>query len=143
MQHFPYRSPLDRGFLSRSLLTAFDAKHPRAIVLDYLFDQPTEKAKDDEAARERCITMKTPLVVSYFEAGSDGQRRPDGLSQRLRAGEGSRRRQYRHGPDRYGALDRSRAESLKRRLSAERAAPRRPDCGRRDTERTSADRLAR
>jgi CHASE2 domain-containing sensor protein len=68
MQHFPYRSPLDRGFLA-TLLTALDAKHPRAIVLDYLFDQPTEKDKDDQL-RGVLRTIKTPLVVSYFEAGS-------------------------------------------------------------------------
>lgn len=68
MQHFPYRSPLDRGFLA-TLLTALDAKHPKAIVVDYLFDQPTEKEKDDalyKALRE----LKTPTVVSYFDAGS-------------------------------------------------------------------------
>ncbi len=46
MQHFPYRSPLDRGFLAK-LLPALDARHPRAVVLDYLFDQPTEPDKDD------------------------------------------------------------------------------------------------
>ncbi|HTP77561.1 MAG TPA: adenylate/guanylate cyclase domain-containing protein [Rhizomicrobium sp.] len=68
MQHFPYRSPLDRGFLAQ-LLATLDAKHPRAIVLDYLFDQPTEPKKD-EALRNVLHSMRTPLVVSYFEAGT-------------------------------------------------------------------------
>lgn len=68
MQHFPYRSPLDRGFIA-DLLTALDAKQPRAIVLDYLFDQPTEKTKD-EKLRAVLRAMKTPIVVSYFEAGT-------------------------------------------------------------------------
>jgi CHASE2 domain-containing sensor protein len=68
MQHFPYRSPLDRGFIA-GLLASLDAKHPRAIVLDYLFDQPTEKPKD-EALRRVLRAMKTPIVVSYFEAGT-------------------------------------------------------------------------
>jgi len=68
MQHFPYRSPLDRGFLAK-LLTALDAKHPKAIVLDYLFDSPTETDKDD-ALRKALREMKTPMVVSYYEAGS-------------------------------------------------------------------------
>ncbi|MBV9046150.1 MAG: CHASE2 domain-containing protein, partial [Alphaproteobacteria bacterium] len=72
MQHFPYRSPLDRGFLA-SLLTALDAKHPKAIVLDYLFDQPTEKDKDD-ALRTALRNMKTPTVVSYFEANTSVSR---------------------------------------------------------------------
>ncbi len=68
MQHFPYRSPMNRGFLAE-LLTALDARHPRAIVLDYLFDQPTETDKDD-ALRAALRRIKTPIVVSYFEAGT-------------------------------------------------------------------------
>ncbi len=68
MQNFPYREPLDRGFLA-SLLTALDAKHPKAIVLDYLFDQGTDKAKD-AALYKALREVKTPLVVSYFEAGT-------------------------------------------------------------------------
>ena len=68
MQNFPYRSPLDRGFLA-NLLTTLDGKHPKAIVLDYLFDQPTEPAKDD-ALRDALRDLKTPTVVSYFEANT-------------------------------------------------------------------------
>jgi adenylate cyclase len=67
MQNFAYRSPLDRGFLAK-LLTAIDSKHPKAIGLDYLFDQPTEPAKDAELRRV-LRTVKTPLAVSYFEPG--------------------------------------------------------------------------
>jgi adenylate cyclase len=69
MQNFPYRSPLNRGFVAE-LLGELDAMHPRAIVLDYLFDQPTEKPLDDKL-RTALHTLKTPLVVSYFEAGSE------------------------------------------------------------------------
>ena len=69
MQHFAYRSPLDRGFLA-SLLTAIDSKHPKSIELDYLFDQPTEPAKD-AALRAAIRDAKSPLVVSYFEAGGN------------------------------------------------------------------------
>jgi class 3 adenylate cyclase/CHASE2 domain-containing sensor protein len=68
MQNFPYRSPLDRAFLA-GLLTTLDSKHPRAIVLDYLFDQPTEPAKD-AALRDALRALKTPAVVSYFEAST-------------------------------------------------------------------------
>jgi adenylate cyclase len=67
MAHFPYRSPMDRGFLAK-LLLMLDAKHPKVIVLDYLFDGPTEKDKDD-ALYAAMRSIKTPLVVSYFEAG--------------------------------------------------------------------------
>ncbi|HWD26595.1 MAG TPA: adenylate/guanylate cyclase domain-containing protein [Rhizomicrobium sp.] len=69
LEHFAYRAPLDRDFLAK-LLTGLDAKHPRAIVLDYLFDQPTETDKDDRL-RQVLRTMKTPLVVSYFETGGE------------------------------------------------------------------------
>ena len=67
LENFAYNAPLDRGFLA-DLLTALDAKHPRVIVLDYLFDQPTEKGKDDRL-RKVLRSLKTPLVVSYFETG--------------------------------------------------------------------------
>jgi class 3 adenylate cyclase/CHASE2 domain-containing sensor protein len=66
MQNFPYRSPLDRRFLAE-LLKAVDGKHPRAIVVDYLFDQKTEDVKDKELY-DTLRAMKTPTVVSYFEA---------------------------------------------------------------------------
>ncbi|HEY0105415.1 MAG TPA: adenylate/guanylate cyclase domain-containing protein [Rhizomicrobium sp.] len=69
LEHFAYRAPLDRGFLAQ-LLTALDAKGPKVIVLDYLFDQPTETAKDD-ALRTALRSLKTPLVVSYFETGGE------------------------------------------------------------------------
>jgi class 3 adenylate cyclase/CHASE2 domain-containing sensor protein len=65
LRQFPYRAPIDRAFLSR-LLAALDAKHPRAIGLDYLLDQPTEPQKDAQL-RQALHTMKTPLVVSYLE----------------------------------------------------------------------------
>ncbi|HEY4940441.1 MAG TPA: adenylate/guanylate cyclase domain-containing protein [Rhizomicrobium sp.] len=88
MQHFSYREPLDRAFIA-SLLTALDAKQPKAIVLDYLFDQPSEKVKDD-LLRRTLREIRTPLVVSYFEAGSivskDQTSYLDGfVPQRLRA----------------------------------------------------------
>ncbi|HEX4303200.1 MAG TPA: adenylate/guanylate cyclase domain-containing protein [Rhizomicrobium sp.] len=69
MQHFAYREPLNRGFLA-DLLTAIDAKHPKAIVLDYLFDQPTEPA-NDARLKAAIRNAEAPLVISYFEAGGD------------------------------------------------------------------------
>ncbi|MBS0469833.1 MAG: adenylate/guanylate cyclase domain-containing protein [Proteobacteria bacterium] len=68
LRNFPYTAPLDRHFLAQ-LLLALDAQHPRVIVLDYLFDKPTEPAKDEEL-RAVIRALKTPLVVSYFGAGS-------------------------------------------------------------------------
>ncbi len=42
---FPYRSPVDRAYLARLVNALADAK-AKMIVLDVLFDQPTESEKD-------------------------------------------------------------------------------------------------
>jgi adenylate cyclase len=63
LTQFPYRSPLDRKFLSK-LIEAVAAKHPAAIAVDYLLDQPTEQDKDVALARTLRET-KVPLVESY------------------------------------------------------------------------------
>lgn len=65
LAQFPYRSPVDRGFLN-DLLVSLAAKHPKAIGLDMLFDQPTETAKDN-ALRHTIATLPVPLVVSYVD----------------------------------------------------------------------------
>lgn len=58
----PYRSPVDRGFLS-TLLKALDAAEPRAIGIDILFDQPTETDKDDRL-KETLRGLKVPVIVA-------------------------------------------------------------------------------
>jgi class 3 adenylate cyclase/CHASE2 domain-containing sensor protein len=63
LEQFPYRSPIDREFLAKLLIT-LDKKGVRLIGLDLLFDQPTEEAKDDylkKVLRE----IKTPVFASY------------------------------------------------------------------------------
>ena len=65
LEQFPYRSPVDREYLS-NLLTTLAARGPRAIGLDLLFDQPTEKAKDD-LLRNTLGSLKVPMVVSYTD----------------------------------------------------------------------------
>lgn len=42
---FPYRSPIDRGFLA-DLITTLDAAGPAGIGLDILLDSPSEQQKD-------------------------------------------------------------------------------------------------
>jgi class 3 adenylate cyclase len=67
LQQFPYRSPLDRAFIAQ-LLDKLAADHPRVIGLDFLFDQPTEPAKD--ALLEKTIAkFPLPLVVAYTQQG--------------------------------------------------------------------------
>ncbi|HUZ74639.1 MAG TPA: adenylate/guanylate cyclase domain-containing protein [Stellaceae bacterium] len=63
LQKFPYRSPVDRAFLS-NLLQTLAARGPRAIGMDILFDQPTEPAKD-AALKQTIADLKIPLAVSY------------------------------------------------------------------------------
>jgi class 3 adenylate cyclase/CHASE2 domain-containing sensor protein len=63
LTQFPYRSPVDRGFLA-DLLTTLQAKGAKVIGLDVILDQPTEDAKDARL-RQVLREMKTPLFVSY------------------------------------------------------------------------------
>lgn len=62
LARFPYRSPVDRGFLA-DLLKALETRGARGILLDVLLDQPTEPEKDDRLrAVLRSITV--PLAIS-------------------------------------------------------------------------------
>jgi adenylate cyclase len=63
LTQFPYRSPIDRQFLS-NLIQKIAARQPAAIESDFLFDQPTEPAKDLAMAKTLRET-KVPLVISY------------------------------------------------------------------------------
>ena len=63
LTQFPYRSPVDRAFLS-TLIQKIAAHHPAAIESDFLFDQPTEPDKDLALAKTLRAT-KVPLVISY------------------------------------------------------------------------------
>jgi len=63
LAQFPYRSPVDRAFLS-SLLKQLEARGAKVIGLDVLLDQPTESAKDVLLAKT-IRELKTPLLISY------------------------------------------------------------------------------
>lgn len=65
LKQFTYRSPLDRAFLARVLKRVAEGK-PKAIGLDYLFDQPTEARKDAEL-KSVLANLDVPLVVAYAE----------------------------------------------------------------------------
>lgn len=64
LARFPYRSPVDRQFLS-TLIQQLAAHHPAVIESDFLLDQPTEQAKDLALANTLRDT-KIPLVISYI-----------------------------------------------------------------------------
>ncbi|MBF0189569.1 MAG: CHASE2 domain-containing protein [Magnetococcales bacterium] len=63
LRRFPYRSPIDRAFLT-TLLETLERKKARAVFLDVLLDQATEPAKD-ALLKERLRAMRMPLVASY------------------------------------------------------------------------------
>ncbi len=63
LEQFPYRSPIDRHFLS-DVLKLLAARSVRAILLDVLFDQPTEPEKD-QLLRQTLEDLSVPLVVTY------------------------------------------------------------------------------
>ncbi|WP_095204248.1 CHASE2 domain-containing protein [Mesorhizobium carmichaelinearum] len=59
---FPYRSPLDRGFLA-DIVARIESAHPLVIGIDLLFDQPTEPQKDTRL--ETVIeTASVPVVIA-------------------------------------------------------------------------------
>ncbi|NBC33242.1 MAG: CHASE2 domain-containing protein [Alphaproteobacteria bacterium] len=59
---FPYRSPIDRGFLA-DLIRLLEERGVRAIGLDILIDQPTEPEKD-ERLRRLLIDSPVPIVAA-------------------------------------------------------------------------------
>jgi len=65
---FPYRSPVDRGFLA-DLLKTLEKKGAKAIGVDVLFDQPTEADKD-ERLKKAIRELNTPLFISYTNTPS-------------------------------------------------------------------------
>ena len=73
---FPYRSPLDRRFLSE-LLRVLEEKGAKLIGVDVLLDQPSEASKDSEL-KETFHTLSVPIVVVSAQVS-------DGLSDRQAA----------------------------------------------------------
>ncbi len=65
LSNFSYRSPVDRAFLA-GLLRALEQRHPKAIALDVLFDQPTEPEKD-ALLKQTIESLSVPLAISYVD----------------------------------------------------------------------------
>ncbi|MBV8535508.1 MAG: CHASE2 domain-containing protein, partial [Alphaproteobacteria bacterium] len=63
LTQFPYRSPVDRGFLA-NLLRLLQDRGASVIGLDVLLDQATEPEKDEEL-KATIAGLKVPLFVSY------------------------------------------------------------------------------
>ncbi|CCQ72578.1 CHASE2 domain-containing protein [Magnetospira sp. QH-2] len=63
LARFPYRSPVDRGFLA-DLLTTLQDKGAAAVGLDILLDQPTESAKDS-VLRRVVANLQMPFIAAY------------------------------------------------------------------------------
>ncbi|HEX2591576.1 MAG TPA: adenylate/guanylate cyclase domain-containing protein [Rhizomicrobium sp.] len=76
LAQFPYREPVDRGFLA-DMLTAIAAQHPRAVGLDILLDTPSDPDKDAKL-RKVLSGLSVPIAVSYVTRSSvvtDDQRK--------------------------------------------------------------------
>jgi class 3 adenylate cyclase/CHASE2 domain-containing sensor protein len=65
---FPYRSPVDRGFLA-DLITQLSNKGAKVIGVDVIVDQPTE-AEKDARLKEVLDTTPTPIFMSYTSSPS-------------------------------------------------------------------------
>ena len=63
LEQFPYRSPVDRGFLA-GVIDALAAKGVAAIGLDIVLDRPTEPAKDDMLRRAINRTDVPVIAIS-------------------------------------------------------------------------------
>ena len=66
LSSFPYRSPIDRRFLAKTI-EALAAKGAKALLLDVLLDQETEEDKDDEL-RAVLAALKIPFAISYSDS---------------------------------------------------------------------------
>jgi class 3 adenylate cyclase/CHASE2 domain-containing sensor protein len=66
LAQFPYRSPVDREFLAKTL-RILEAKGAKALLIDVLFDQETEPEKDD-MLRETLAALKIPFAISYSDS---------------------------------------------------------------------------
>jgi len=62
LAEFPYRSPIDRGFLA-DLLLSLDAARPASIGLDILLDSPSEPDKD-RRLEQTLARVSAPLVLA-------------------------------------------------------------------------------
>ncbi len=65
LEQFPYRSPVDRIFIA-DLLKTLASRHPRAIGVDILFDQPTQ-ARSDVYLKQTLALLPIPLVAAYTD----------------------------------------------------------------------------
>ena len=65
----PYRSPLDRGLLA-DIIEKLLAANPKAIGIDMLLDQPSEKAKDDRLFK--LLQNNNDKIFVVYADQSDG-----------------------------------------------------------------------
>lgn len=67
LDRLPYRSPIDRGFLA-AILERLAGAGVRGVMLDILFDRPTE-AEKDARLQAAMRTFPAPLVVAWADPG--------------------------------------------------------------------------
>ncbi|MCW5730961.1 MAG: adenylate/guanylate cyclase domain-containing protein [Alphaproteobacteria bacterium] len=67
LDRLPYRSPIDRGFLA-AILERLSGARVRGVMLDILFDRPTEPEKDVRL-QAAMRGFPAPLVVAWADPG--------------------------------------------------------------------------
>jgi class 3 adenylate cyclase/CHASE2 domain-containing sensor protein len=80
----PYRSPIDRELIS-GLLSEIEARNPRAIGLNIIFERQTELQKD-RALFNRLRSVSVPLVVSSASVLTGFSDRQDAFSSHYLSG---------------------------------------------------------
>ena len=66
LSRFPFRAPIDRGFIVGIIETLQDIDGVRGLGIDLLFDQPTTRV-EDERLREALVSTYFPVVVAAGE----------------------------------------------------------------------------
>ena len=67
LEGLPYMSPVDRAYLA-DLIQRIDRAEPRAIVVDLVFDRPTEPLKD-QALASVLARASSPIILSRPASG--------------------------------------------------------------------------
>lgn len=67
LEHLPYRSPIDRGFLA-DVLDRLALAQVKAVAIDILLDRPTEPEKDARL-KDRLKSFPAPVMLAWADPG--------------------------------------------------------------------------
>lgn len=67
---YPYKSPIDRGLVSKVIREINDAQ-PKALGIDLIFDRPTEDKRDDELIKA-LDSVSIPIIIAGTSTNESG-----------------------------------------------------------------------